>query len=161
MSEATSVIGQEAGQACNPGAGFHQFLGLERWLEGELAQVRLARRPELLNGLGQFHGGVLMSLLDVAMAGAIRACAPGCSMVTVDLATHFLGSAQGDLRAVGRLLRRTGSLCFCQAEIHDATGVLVATGTGSFRYWAAQAGAGDRRAPEPALNKASTTEVLP
>ena len=119
---------------------FQEFIGLERWAEGELARIRLKHRAELMNYLGHFHGGVLMTVLDAAMAGAIRICSPGCSMVTIDMATHFMGTARGELNAAGRVLRRTRNLCLCTAEIHNEDGELVASASGSFKYRAAEAG---------------------
>ena len=120
---------------------FQEFLGLERWVDGEVVRVRLRHRPELMNYIDSFHGGVLMSVLDAAMAGAIRAQMPGCSMVTIDMATHFMGSTRGEINAVGRVLKRTRTLCFCAAEIFDAAGELIASATGSFKYRPATAGA--------------------
>lgn len=119
---------------------FQEFLGLERWIDGDVVRVRLRHRPELMNYIGSFHGGVLMSVLDAAMAGAIRAQMPGCSMVTIDMATHFMGSTSGEINAVGQVLRRTRTLCFCAAEIFDGAGELVASATGSFKYRPAAAG---------------------
>lgn len=119
---------------------FQEFIGLERWAEQDLACIRLEHRPELMNYLGHFHGGVLMTVLDAAMAGAIRIAVPGCSMVTIDMATHFMGTARGELHAVGRVLRRTRNLCFCSAEIHNEDGELIATASGSFKYRPAEAG---------------------
>lgn len=120
---------------------FQEFLGLERWVDGEVVRVRLRHRPELMNYIDSFHGGVLMSVLDAAMAGAIRAQMPGCSMVTIDMATHFMGSTRGEINAVGRVLKRTRTLCFCAAEIFDQAGELIASATGSFKYRPAAAGA--------------------
>lgn len=120
---------------------FQEFLGLERWVDGEVVRVRLRHRPELMNYIASFHGGVLMSVLDAAMAGAIRAQMPGCSMVTIDMATHFMGSTRGEINAVGRVLKRTRTLCFCAAEIFDQAGELIASATGSFKYRPAAAGA--------------------
>ena len=124
-----------------PGArlSFQEFIGLERWVQGETAHIRLKHRAELMNYLGHFHGGVLMTVLDAAMAGAIRLRTPGCSMVTIDMATHFLGTARGELNAVGRVLRQTRNLCFCTAEIHNEDGELIATASGCFKYRPAQA----------------------
>lgn len=120
-------------------ASFQEFIGLERWTDaGGVARVRLGHRPELMNYLQQFHGGVLMSVLDAAMAQAIRACLPDCSMVTIDMATHFMGSARGELRAVGRVVRRTRTICFCTAEICNEDGEVIAMASGSFRYRAAK-----------------------
>ncbi|CRP87141.1 Putative niacin/nicotinamide transporter NaiP [Pseudomonas aeruginosa] len=120
-------------------ASFQEFIGLERWTDADgVARVRLGHRPELMNYLQQFHGGVLMSVLDAAMAQAIRACLPDCSMVTIDMATHFMGSARGELRAVGRVVRRTRTICFCTAEICNEDGEVIAMASGSFRYRAAK-----------------------
>jgi uncharacterized domain 1 len=119
---------------------FQEFLGLERWVDGDVVRVRLRHRPELMNYIGSFHGGVLMSVLDAAMAGAIRAQMPDCSMVTIDMATHFMGSTRGEINAVGRVLKRTRTLCFCTAEIFDESGELVASATGSFKYRPGAAG---------------------
>ncbi|RPY94809.1 PaaI family thioesterase [Pseudomonas aeruginosa] len=120
-------------------ASFQEFIGLERWTDaGGVARVRLGHRPELMNYLQQFHGGVLMSVLDAAMAQAIRACLPDCSMVTIDMATHFMGSARGELRAVGRVVRRTRTICFCTAEICNEDGEVIAMASGSFRYRSAK-----------------------
>lgn len=120
---------------------FQEFIGLERWIEGDTARVRLRHQPELMNYNDTFHGGVLMSVLDAAMAGAVRIAVPGCSMVTIDMASHFMGATRGELNAVGKVLRRTRTLCFCTAQIFDQGGELIASATGSFKYRPAAAGA--------------------
>lgn len=117
---------------------FQEFLGLERWVDGDVVRIRLKHRPELMNYLDHFHGGVLMTVLDAAMAGAIRAFTPASSMVTIEMSTHFMGASRSELNAVGRVIRRTRTLCFCAAEIFDEAGTLIATGAGSFKYRQAQ-----------------------
>lgn len=117
---------------------FQEFLGLERWVDEDVVRIRLKHRPELMNYLDHFHGGVLMTVLDAAMAGAIRAFTPASSMVTIEMSTHFMGASRGELNAVGRIVRRTRTLCFCAAEIFDEAGTLIATGAGSFKYRQAQ-----------------------
>ena len=78
-----------------------------------------------------------MSVLDAAMAQAIRACLPDCSMVTIDgLPTSWV--ARGELRAVGRVVRRTRTICFCTAEICNEDGEVIAMASGGFRYRAAK-----------------------
>ena len=48
---------------------FVAHLGIERRLsEGGVSELVLAPLPEHLNSFGVVHGGVLMTLLDVAMA---------------------------------------------------------------------------------------------
>lgn len=81
------------------------------------------------------HGGVLMTLLDVAMATAARGPqtdGPGCA--TIEMKTSFMRPAQGQLRAEGKLLHRTLSMAFCEASVFNEEGELCAHGTGTFKY---------------------------
>ena len=59
-------------------------------------------------------------------------------MVTIDMATHFMGSARGLIRAVVMVVRRTRTICFCTAEICNEDGEVIAMASGSFRYRAAK-----------------------
>ena len=51
-------------------------------------------------------------------------------MVTLDMQTRFLAPGRGILIAEGRVTRAGRSVIFCEAEIRDAAGDLVATATG-------------------------------
>jgi len=114
-------------------------LQLQRFGGGE-AEVSLELRDELRNSWNVAHGGVLMTLLDVAMAHAARSpdpatgeLAPG--VVTVEMKASFLQAGEGGvLTARARLLHRTASLAFCEASVQDAPGRLLAHGTGTFKY---------------------------
>lgn len=122
---------------------FVKELGLELHACGEgRAELRLAVAPRHLNSWGVVHGGVLMTLLDVAMAQAARSsageataspqqAAPG--VATIEMKTTFLRAAQGHLRAVGTVLHRSPTLVFCEASAFDADGDLCAHGTGTFK----------------------------
>lgn len=109
------------------------------------AVVELKAQSQLLNSFEVLHGGVVMTLLDVAMAMAARpldqdlstlasAEHPGGN-ITVEMKTSFLGPATGDLRAIGTCLRRGGSLSFCEAELIDSRGRLCAKASGTFKFW--------------------------
>ncbi len=96
-------------------------------------------RPELTNRWGVAHGGMLMTLLDVAMARAARSPLqpdgpPQRSVVTVEMKTSFMRPGSGELRAHGRRLHQTATMAFCDAEVRDAAGQLVAHATGTFKY---------------------------
>ena len=85
------------------------------------------------------HGGVTMTLLDVAMAHAARS--PGedgepehSGVVTVEMKTSFMRPGLGRLVATGRRQHRTVSLAFCEASVVDAAGQLVAHATGTFKF---------------------------
>ena len=94
-------------------------------------------REELSNRLPAAHGGVVMTLLDVAMARAATSQpgAPSTTVVTVEMSSRFVRPARGPLVAEGAVLHAGGSLCSCEARLRDAEGRLVATSMGTFKYW--------------------------
>jgi uncharacterized protein (TIGR00369 family) len=120
---------------------FVSELGLELMAcGGGRAELRLSVQPRHLNSWGVTHGGVLMTLLDVAMAQAARTSAPAGEgsatppgVATVEMKTTFLRAAQGQLKAVGSVLCRTPTLVFCEASAFDADDDLCAHGTGTFK----------------------------
>ena len=81
---------------------------------------------------GILHGGLIMSLLDMAMAGSVaRTLEPGQSTASVSITTDFLRPAgRGRLVARGKLVRRGATMAFPVGELYDATGKLVARATG-------------------------------
>jgi uncharacterized protein (TIGR00369 family) len=93
-------------------------------------------RPELLNSWAVAHGGVLMSLLDVAMATAARSFdRAGPGVVTVEMKTSFMRPGEGEtLHASGKLLHRSSTLAFCEASVSNAQGQVCAHATGTFKY---------------------------
>lgn len=102
--------------------------------EKGLAVVSIDVREELTNSWKFAHGGVVMSLLDVAMGTAARtANGRAVGIITVNLSVSFLRSCSGVLRAEGRVLRRGRSLVFCDGEVRDAGGDVMAKGIGTFR----------------------------
>jgi uncharacterized protein (TIGR00369 family) len=112
---------------------FLNLLGVrgERFEPGSTALV-LPARPELDNHFGQMHGGAIATLLDVAMASAARSLHPQ-GVVTVALTMQFLRPGSGTLSANGRVRQSGRSLVFCDAEVLDEQGRVVASGTGTFK----------------------------
>lgn len=88
------------------------------------------------NRKGDVQGGVLASLIDIAMSEAIRSTLDDAAfrgLSTLSMTVNYLDVAQGDLTARGTATRVGKSTAFATAEIHDKAGNLVATGQGSFR----------------------------
>ena len=106
--------------------------------EGRDGHLVLQVSREHLNGWNNAHGGVLMSLLDVAMALACsHADEQGRGCVTVEMKTSFLrpGGDVGEvLETFGGVRHRTRSIAFCEAEVRNAAGETVATASGTFKY---------------------------
>jgi len=107
--------------------------------------VRLPHmREELLNQLPAAHGGVIMTLLDSVMsrACALQPGAPSQTAVTVEMTSRFHRPARGALLAEGWVVHATRSLCSCAAQLLDEDGRLVATASGTFKYWLGKTSAG-------------------
>jgi uncharacterized protein (TIGR00369 family) len=119
---------------------FVEKLGFElhRFDNGH-AEVRVDLEHAHLNSWEVAHGGVLMTLLDVAMAHAARsphASDPGHGpgVVTVEMKTSFMRPAEGRLVAKGTLLHRSTTMAFCEGAVFDAERALCAHATGTFKY---------------------------
>ena len=119
---------------------FVEELGLELHSVGDgKAEMRVDLAEAHLNSWQVAHGGVLMTMLDVAMAQAARSAhrhdgVSGPSVATIEMKTSFVRPAEGELRALGKLLHRTATLAFCEASVIDAEGHLCAHATGTFKY---------------------------
>jgi uncharacterized protein (TIGR00369 family) len=109
---------------------FVHFCGIEALdaREGR-TRLRLALRPEHANQFGIAHGGILCTLLDVAL-GTVARLAAGRPVLTLDMQTRFLNPGRGVLIAEGRVTRAGRSVLFCEADIRTEDGVLVASATG-------------------------------
>ena len=112
------------------------------WRPGE-ARIELALRPELHNSLRAAHGGVVCTVLDVAMAAAARSHDPAMRVVTVDMSVQFIRPGVGILSAVGRTLTVTRSLTFCEAEIRDHRPSIASRIEGVFKRLKPGRGDGD------------------
>jgi uncharacterized protein (TIGR00369 family) len=100
---------------------------------GGRAVLELDLRPELMNSWDSAHGGVVMTLLDVAMAVAARTLdEKAVGAITVEMKVSFIGTCQGTLVAEGRCIHRGKSLAFCEGEARDAAGKLAAKASGTF-----------------------------
>lgn len=115
---------------------FAEHLGLvfHGWTE-DSAEVGVALRPEHLNGWQIAHGGLQMTLMDIAMALAARGGqTEGMGVATIELKTHFLKPADGELRVTGRVIQRTATMAYCEGHLRNAAGELCAHATGTFKY---------------------------
>lgn len=128
---------------------FVDHLGVEL-LEKADGRVRIAfaPRPEHFNSWSGIHGGVMMTLLDIALSSASRALDPACTgATTVEMKTNFLAIARGAVVGEGRAQRAGRSLIYAEGEIRDAQGNVLAKGSGTFKlvYPQAQAQAQEER----------------
>ena len=99
------------------------------------ARLSMPLPEHFTNSLGTAHGGVIMSLLDVALCTAARTLHPdSMCVITIDMSTSFIGGGSGDrLIAEARVLRDARSMTFVEAEAKNADGSLVAKAIGTVK----------------------------
>lgn len=98
------------------------------------AVVSLDVRPELTNSREVAHGAVVMALLDCSMASAARTTVDEpATAITIEMSVSFMRAGIGRLTAEGRVLRDGQSLVFCEAEVRDPGGELVAKALGTYK----------------------------
>lgn len=107
-------------------SGFTHAAGVEV-LAVETGQVSLslAKKPELLQFNGYFHGGIISGLADHAAGAAATTALPtGKIAVTVDLHVNFLASANGaTLVAKAQAIQVGKTICVVKVKIETDTPV--------------------------------------
>lgn len=119
--------------------GLREVLGMHlvAW-EHDRAVVEMVVDERHLNRSGIVHGGVYAALLDTALGFA--ACyAPESEKtrraLTLSLTTNFIASVRSGLvRTEAWRVGGGKSIYFGEAEVRDADGQLLASGTGTFKY---------------------------
>jgi uncharacterized protein (TIGR00369 family) len=115
--------------------GFREHVALQIEPEGDGGSVvAVDAGPEHLNPHGSVHGGVLATMIDVAMGTAV-ASTGGESPVTVSLAVTYLEPGRpGRLEARARVRKRGTRLMVVEAEVvQDDEVVADALGTFSVK----------------------------
>jgi acyl-CoA thioesterase len=112
-----------------------ELLGIraEKLGEGE-AVFAVTLRQEHLNPYGVVHGGVVASLVDTAMGGAlVSRLGAGERCATLEIKINYLAPvSDGELRAQARVVERTSRVGVLEARVHPEGDRLVALATGSF-----------------------------
>jgi len=119
-----------------PGVGpFAGLLGIRRRsLETGACCFELVVRPEHMNPYGVAHGGIVYTLVDYAMGGAMASrLEPGERCATLEVKIQYLAPVvEGDLRAEARLVERTRRIGVLEARAYAGADRLVALATGTF-----------------------------
>lgn len=123
------------------GEGFNAHVGPIRFArvgETEFAAALLIGARHINVG-GVCHGGVLMTLADVAMGAGSYAAGGEHPCATISFDAQFLAAAKRDtwIIARARQLRRVRELSFMDCEMH-ADGRLVMRANGIWKYLASR-----------------------
>jgi uncharacterized protein (TIGR00369 family) len=108
-----------------------RHLGIEvAAIDPDVARLRLPFAESIVTVGDVVHGGAISALVDTAATAAAWATDDVPDSLrgsTVGLTVDFLAAARGaDLEATARVVRRGGTLCFCDVAVADAGGRLVA-----------------------------------
>lgn len=121
------------------GSPYLTFLGtnLEEWRDG-YACIGLVLQPHHLNRSGVVHGGVLAALLDHSCGFSGLYCTVPVNRrygMTLSLTSNYLAQEKaGKLVAIGERIRSGKSIYHARSEVRTESGVVLAAGTGVFRY---------------------------
>ena len=112
---------------------FDKYIGVTRISQKKgYCRIKLKLKPEHLNAGGIAHGGVIATLCDIALAGAIDGDLKKDEWcVTAQLNIHFVSPAfPGTVFALGRLVRKGNTIAFVEGEIQDIGKKIIATAKG-------------------------------
>ncbi|HSB40224.1 MAG TPA: PaaI family thioesterase [Methylomirabilota bacterium] len=120
----------------DPGVGpFADLLGLRRTLVDDgRCRFEATVRPEHLNPHGVVHGGVVYTLVDYAMGGAVTSrLGAGERCATLEIKIHYLAAVSaGHLAAEAWVVARSARIAVLEARVQAEGDRLVALATGSF-----------------------------
>ena len=98
------------------------------------AVVEIEMRDDLRQPSGVLHGGVTATLIDTAMAFAVRTYLTDTEpTATIDLTVHYLRPhVEGKAICTARVVRPGKRIFTVSAEVHNEDGTLIATGLSTY-----------------------------
>jgi uncharacterized protein (TIGR00369 family) len=114
---------------------FAKLIGMRlEALRMDEAVISIEMRDDLRQPSGVLHGGVTATLIDTAMAFAVRTrLEPQAATATIDLTVHYLRPlVQGRAICTGRVVRAGKRVFTVSADVHNDEGKLIATGLSTY-----------------------------
>ena len=137
-------MSQSASQTHEGHNPFGELLGLNfTSMEDGHSQCSLEIKEDLFNPNGVVHGGVIYSLADTGMGGALHSRLKEgelCSTVEIKI-VYFRPVVSGTLSCDSEVIRRGKRLAFTESEIHRGDR-LIAKATGTFSIFKSEGGLG-------------------
>lgn len=103
-------------------------------LKHDEATITLEMRHDLRQPSGVLHGGVTATLIDTAMAFAVRTRLPvESATATIDLTVHYLRPlTEGTATCTAKNVRAGKRIFTVSAEVFNDEGKLIATGLSTY-----------------------------
>lgn len=98
------------------------------------ATIEIEMRDDLRQPSGVLHGGVTATLIDTAMAFAVRTYLEDTEpTATIDLTVHFLRPmVSGKAVCIARVIRPGKRIFTVSADVHNDEGKVIATGLSTY-----------------------------
>jgi len=98
------------------------------------ARISIEMRDDLRQPSGVLHGGVTATLIDTAMAFAVRTrLALTDATATIDLTVHYMRPhLAGTFVCTARVVRAGKRIFTVSADVHNEEGKLIATGLSTY-----------------------------
>jgi uncharacterized protein (TIGR00369 family) len=133
-----SPAGVELMKAFVEGSPFANTLGLRpATIEPDHVILEMPFKEAIVTIGDVVHGGAISSLVDTAATAAAWTAVEdpgGARGTTVALSITFVAAARGqDVSADARVVRRGKTICFCEVDVVDAGGTLVAKGLVTYK----------------------------
>jgi uncharacterized protein (TIGR00369 family) len=103
-------------------------------LKPDEAVISIEMRDDLRQPSGVLHGGVTATLIDTAMAFAVRTrLAIDEATATIDLTIHYVRPhLAGTFTCTARVVRAGKRIFTVSADVHNEAGKLIATGLSTY-----------------------------
>lgn len=98
------------------------------------AVISIEMRDDMRQPSGVLHGGVTATLIDTAMAFAVRTRLPvDEATATIDLTVHYLRPhVSGTFTCTAKIVRAGKRIFTVSADVHNEEGKLIATGLSTY-----------------------------
>ncbi|MGH9949864.1 MAG: PaaI family thioesterase [Pyrinomonadaceae bacterium] len=114
---------------------FAQLIGMKLVdIRPNEAVIEIEMRDDLRTPYGVLHGGVTATLIDTAMAFAVRThIEPEAKTATIDLTVHYLRPhLEGKATCTAKVVRPGKRIFTVSADVVGSNGKLIATGLSTY-----------------------------
>ncbi|MFM9905718.1 MAG: PaaI family thioesterase [Pyrinomonadaceae bacterium] len=114
---------------------FAKLIGMELVdMQLDMAKIKIEMRDDLRQPSGVLHGGVTATLIDTAMAFAVRTRLPiDEATATIDLTVHYLRPhITGIFICTAKVVRAGKRIFTVSADVHGENGKLIATAISTY-----------------------------
>lgn len=129
------MTGRRSTEGWHASPPFQHHMGIETVEAAEgRTLLRYTFKPEHGNRKGDVHGGVLATIMDLAISQAIRSQVPELAgMSTINMTVNYLDTARGDLIARGRAVKIGRTIAVGEATCETTDGRIAVQATAAFR----------------------------